>query len=146
MLWCDAFKDWCGRQGISPRFGAVGQHGSIALVERFILSFKNECTRVILVPLNGELFRRELMWYVEWFNPDRPHSALAGKTPQEVYHDLVSARERPRYEPRARWPRSASCASPLTPVAGHRGAPIRLDVRYHRGRKHLPIVDLKLAA
>jgi hypothetical protein len=32
------FKDWCDGQGITPRFGAVGQHGSIALIERFILS------------------------------------------------------------------------------------------------------------
>ena len=146
QFWCDAFKDWCDRQGITPRFGAVGQHGSIALVERFILSLKNECTRVILVPLSGELFRRELMWHADWFNQDRPHSALDGKTPHEVYHDLLPACERPRYEPRARWPRSAPCASPHAPVAGHHGAPIRLDVRYHRGRKHLPIVDLRLAA
>ena len=89
QFWCDAFKDWCGRQGITPRFGAVGQHGSIALVERFILSLKNECTRVILVPLRSESFRRELGWYADWFNQDRPHSALAGKTPHEVYHPKI---------------------------------------------------------
>ena len=29
---------------------------------------------------------------------------------------------------------------------GNRGAPIRLDVRYDGGRKHLPIVDLRLVA
>jgi hypothetical protein len=33
QFWCDAFKAWCDGQGITPRFGAVGQHGSIALVE-----------------------------------------------------------------------------------------------------------------
>ncbi len=146
QFWCGAFKDWCDRQGITPRFGAVGQHGSIALVERFILSLKNECTWIILVPLRSESFRRELMWYADWFNQDRPHSALDGKTPHEVYHYLLPACERPRYEPRARWPRSAPCASPHAPLADHRGAPIRLDVRYHRGRKHLPIVDLRRAA
>jgi putative transposase len=146
QFWCDPFKDWCDRKEITPRFGAVGQHGSIALVERFILSLKNECTRVILVPLRSEPFRRELIWYADWFNQDRPHSSLNGKTPHEVYHDVLPACERPRYEPRARWPRSAPCASPHATVAGHRGAPIRLDVRYHTGRKHLPIVDLRLAA
>jgi hypothetical protein len=31
-------------------------------------------------------------------------------------------------------------------VAGNCGAPIRLDMRYHRDQKHLPIVDLKIAA
>jgi len=48
------FKDWCDRQGITPRFGAVGQHGSIALIERFILSLKNGCARIILVPLRTD--------------------------------------------------------------------------------------------
>ena len=46
----------------------------------------------------------------------------------------------------ARWPRTARCAYPHAPVAGNRGSPIRLDVRYDGGRKHLPIVELKLAA
>jgi len=51
---CSVFKDWCDRQGITPRFGAVGQHGSIALIERFILSLKNGCARIILVPLRTD--------------------------------------------------------------------------------------------
>ena len=146
QFWCSVFKDWCDRKRITPRFGAVGQHGSIALVERFILSLKNECTRVILVPLRSESCRRELMWYAGWFNQNRPHSALDGKTPHEVYHKLLPACERPRFEPRARLPPTARCASPHAPVTGNCGAPIRLDVHYHGGRKQLPIFDLRLAA
>ena len=38
------------------------------------------------------------------------------------------------------------CASPHAPVAGHCGARIRLDVRHHRSRKHLPIVAVRRAA
>jgi len=146
QFWCGVFKDWCDRHGITPRFGAVGQHGSIALIERFILSLKNECTRIILVPLRSETFHRELTFFANWYNYSRPHSSLNGKTPHEVYHDLLPACKRPRYEPRARWPRSAPCASPHVPVAGHCGDPIRLDVRYHCGRKHLPVIDLRRAA
>ena len=146
QFWCSVFKDWCDGQGITPRFGAVGQHGSIALIERFILSRKNECTRISLVPLRREAFHRELRFFEVWFNQHRPHSALDGKTPYEMYHEISPACERPRYEPRARWPRSAPCASPHAPVASHCGAPIRLDVRYHWGRKHLPIVELRRAA
>jgi hypothetical protein len=59
---------------------------------------------------------------------------------------VLPACERPRYEPRARWPRRAHCASPHAPVTSHCGTPIRLDVRYHWGRKHLPIVELRRAA
>ena len=143
---CDLFKDWCDGHGITPRFGAVGQHGSIALIERFILTLKNEGMRLILVPLGTAAFHRELTYFADWYNQNRPHSSLHGRTPHEVYHDVLPACQRPRYEPRARWPRGAPCASPPTPVAGHCGAHIRLDVRYHQGRKHLPIVELRRAA
>jgi putative transposase len=146
QFWCDAFKAWCDGQGITPRFGAVGQHRSIALVERFILTLKNEGMRIILVPLRIDAFHQDLTCFANWYNQSRPHSSLHGKTPHKVYHDLLPACERPRYEPRARWPRSAPCASPHAPVAGHCGARIHLDVRYHWGRKHLPIVDLRRAA
>jgi len=146
QFWCSVFKDRCDHQGITPRFGAVGQHGSIALIERFILSLKNECTRRIFVPLRSETFHWQLTLFAKWFNQKRPHSSLNGKTPHEVYHDLLPACERPRYEPRAQWPRSTPCASQHAPVAGHCDTPIRLDVRYHWGRKHLPIVDLRRAA
>jgi transposase InsO family protein len=50
-FFCGAFKGWCRRRGIRPRFGAVGKHGSIAIIERFIRSMKSECTRKILIPL-----------------------------------------------------------------------------------------------
>jgi len=49
---CDAFRRWVKRKGIKPpRYGAVGKHGSVAVVERFILTMKNEFTRRIIVPL-----------------------------------------------------------------------------------------------
>lgn len=146
QFWCDEFKDWCDRTNVTPRFGAVGQHGSIALVERFILSLKNECTRRILVTLRKGVFSRELGWYVEWFNEYRPHSGVDGNTPNELYHGFSPARQRSRYEPRSRWPRSAPCAAPIVPVAGSCGARIRLDVRYHWGRRHLPVVAVKRVA
>jgi len=146
QFWCNLFKDWCDRQGITPRFGAIGPHGSIALIDRFILTLKNECIRIILAPLRTDAFHQELTCFANWYNHSRPHSSLHGKTPQEVYHDLLPACEKPRYEQRARWPRSAPCASPHARVAGHCSAPIRLDVRYHRGQQHLPIVDLRRVA
>jgi len=146
QFWCGMFKDWCDRRGIAPRFGAVGQHGGIALIERFILSLKKECTRVIVVPLRREAFYQELTSFANWYNKNRTHSALNGRTPHEVYHNLRPASERPRFEPRARLRRTVRCASPQAPVAGYCGARIRLDVRYYRGRKHLPVVVLRRVA
>ena len=32
---CEHFEQWCKATNILPRFGAVGRHGSIAVVERF---------------------------------------------------------------------------------------------------------------
>ena len=31
IFWCEGFKRWCRRKRIRPRYGAAGQHGSIAL-------------------------------------------------------------------------------------------------------------------
>jgi transposase InsO family protein len=32
QFWCKAFRRWCKRRKIKPRFGAVGQYGSIAVM------------------------------------------------------------------------------------------------------------------
>ncbi len=45
------FKPWCRGKHIKPRFGAIGQHGSIAVVERLILTLKQYIARLLLVPL-----------------------------------------------------------------------------------------------
>ena len=64
---CRAFRRWAKRKGIKPpRYGAVGKHGSIAVVERFILTMKNEATRRVLVPQKRAAFHDELVAFVEW--------------------------------------------------------------------------------
>ncbi len=47
----DAFKERCAKLGAKQRYGAVGKHGSIAIVERFIKSVKVESLRIIPIPL-----------------------------------------------------------------------------------------------
>jgi putative transposase len=143
---CGGFEDWCDRKGIQPRFGAVGQHGSIAVVERFIQTVKNEATRRILVPLRPTDFRLELSLFFAWYNEHRPHMTLVGWTPDEVYHRRRPANRSPRFEPRGRWPRPARCALPQTLVRGQPGVELELLVTYHGGRKHLPVVTLRRAA
>jgi hypothetical protein len=130
----------------SVRFGAVGEHGSIAIVERFIRSMKNECTSRILVSLGLESMRHELAYYVVWYNHHRPSQALGGRTPWEVYAGLRPAHAMPRREPRRNWPTTASCASPQTTIRSERGTRLSLVVGYVEGRRHLPVVELREAA
>ncbi|UCE59913.1 MAG: transposase [Phycisphaerales bacterium] len=146
VFWCEGFKRWCRRKGIRPRYGAVGQHGSIAVVERFNRTMKDEATRRIFVPLRQADLRRELTSFFAWYNEHRPHTTLEGKTPNEVYFRQRPASRRPRIEPREQWPRRASCARPRTLVAGQPGDDFTLEVHFHDGRRHLPIVSLKRAA
>ena len=146
QFWCEDFKAWCRPHGILPRFGAVGQHGSIAVVERFIRSLKAECTRRLLVPMQRRMFRKELSLYAEWYNEHRPHQTLDGRTPSEVYFDRPAANEAPRFEPRPRWPKGSPCASPQAPPLGEPGVALQLVVSHHGGRKHLPVIKLKRVA
>ena len=146
IFWCEGFKSWCRRKGTRPRFGAAGQHGSIAVVERFIRTLKDECTRGILSTLRRTVFARDIASFFAWYNMHRPHTTLVGRTSDEVYFRLRPANRRPRIEPRTRWPRSAPCAKPRTLIAGQPGDRFTLHVEFHEGRKHLPVVTLKRAA
>ena len=133
---CNAFRKWCKHKKIKPRYGAVGKYGSIAIIERFIRTMKDECTQQILVPLNFNDMRQELALYLTWYNEFRPHQALNGRTPQEVYTNT-----------------SANAPPVLSEVEGPFGdlpnsqlPEMKLLMSYLAGRRHLPVVELKLAA
>jgi putative transposase len=144
---CEAFRRWAKRKGIKPpRYGAVGKHGSIAVVERFILTLKQLLCQLPLIPLHRESFRHELVAVTQWYNEYRPHATLGGKTPNEVYARRFPANRRPRIEPRPRWPRGSPCARPWALVAGQPGQRFTATVTCHAKRRHLPIVTLERAA
>jgi putative transposase len=144
---CDVFRRWVKRRGIKPpRYGAVGKHGSIAVIERFFRTFKTELTRQIAVPSRRRDFRQDVVRYIDWYNEHRPHMTLGGRTPNEVYFGCKPANRRPRIEPRRRWPRNSKCAKPQTQVAGQPGDVFALDVTFLHGQRHLPVVALRRAA
>jgi hypothetical protein len=117
-----------------------------AVVERFILTLKCLLSCLLLIPYRPDSFQRELHATVHWYNHHRPHTRLGGKTPDEAYHGTYPANRRPRFEPRSRWPRGSPCAKPWALVRGKVGARVELDVKFHAGHKHLPIVTLRHAA
>jgi putative transposase len=143
----DQWRDACEAHGIQPRFGAVGQSGSIALIERFWGTLKREWMRRTLVAYDLNRVREDLRVYLAWYNECRPHSALGGATPHEVHAGLQPACEAPRFEPR----RGVAAAAKLPArapkrVAGRRGQRVELVVESFEGRQHLPVVTLRHAA
>jgi transposase InsO family protein len=85
---CGEYRAWCKRHGVKPRYGAVGEHGSLAVIERFFLTLKTEAMRVITVPFSLAAIRVELMTSCGWYDAHRPHQSFGGQTPAEVYESL----------------------------------------------------------
>jgi len=120
------FRHWCRRRGIRPRYAAAGSLRATAIVERFIRSLKEEWLRRIRVPLRRRAMNSDLLSYVRWFETHRPHQGLGGLTPLEG----------------SAAPNSAMVERPV--IDRHR--PFELLVRFHEGRRQLPIVELRQAA
>jgi hypothetical protein len=116
------------------------------VVERVILTLKCLLRCLPYVPYRREAFLKELLATVDWHNQSRLHIWLGGRTPNEVYFGTFSANRRPRIEPRSRWPRRSPCAKPWALMRGSPGAKLTLEVTFHHGHKHLPIVTLKRVA
>jgi putative transposase len=143
---CHGFRRWCGRKGIQVRYGAIGQHGSIAVVERAIRTLKELLRLLLFMPMRHDACRKELHLIAEWYNAMRPHSALGGRTPDEAYYRHFPACRRPRHEPRLHWPKVSPCARPWALTRGRPGAKLEIDVEFLAGRKHLPLVMLRRVA
>ena len=123
---CKGYRRWCKRRKIQYRYGAVGKYGSIAIIERFIRSMKDESLRRILVPLQLNDMRQEIGVYATWYNEYRPHQSLNGRTPKDLYdgNDPPATLDIPNSE----LPK------------------LELHVSYFAGWKHLPVIELQKAA
>jgi transposase InsO family protein len=96
------------RQSIRQRYGAVGKTGSIAIIERCWRTLKGTGRFKTLPPLVPSDMQRRLDLALTWYAYLRPHLALDGATPAEVYFGIrpqhLSAAPAPRGLPRATLP------------------------------------------
>jgi hypothetical protein len=141
-----SFRSGRRRAGIRQRFGEIGKDGSIALVERWIRTLEDEGVWRSLAPIRWRSVGRELSLFADWHNGQRPPGGPAGATPEEIYFGRLPAHLRPRFEPRARWPRDARCARPQAPVRRRPGVRLALEVRHLERLARLPVVSLTRAA
>lgn len=96
------FSETLSKSRVHHRFGAVGKTGSIALIERFWRTIKEMLALRTSKPasLAGLQNRLELgLFYYAHF---RPHQALAGATPAEIYSGKQPAHLAAAPPPRAR--------------------------------------------
>ncbi len=82
----DNFKRWLKRKQIKPRYGAAGQHGSIAVVERFIRTRKDEGIGRIMVPARCDAIRREIRYFIEATPPRTPRTLAMSFAVRESTH------------------------------------------------------------
>ena len=121
-------------KGIVPRYGSVGEIGSIAILERFFKSAKGEWLRRTWIPYRRKVMHRKMKFYIDWYNEHRPHESLQGCTPKEIYENIEPAHERNRFEPRESSP------------AKHRKRRLCLQVKFYGRSRCLPVVEIKQAA
>ena len=89
-----------GSQFTSPRFTNVLKDAGVRIsmdgrgrwmdnvfIERLWRSMKYECVYLHAFETGSEL-RAGLARWVGYYNADRPHSALGGRTPYEAYHTI----------------------------------------------------------
>lgn len=138
-----ALRSWLDKHRVKVRFGAVGKKGSVAIIERFFLTLKNEGTRRVLMPLGRSEVDVELSVFSEWYNSVRPHASLSGCTPEETRGGQLPPSHRPRFEPRPRYP---VAADDLAAGRVWRIKSATLNAKAFKRRSHLPDVSLDVAA
>jgi len=85
QLTASLFRETLDALGIRQRFGAIGQYGSIAIVERFWRTLKELLGVRLSPPLSKSHLEARLGLALAYYGFLRPHQGLGGPTPAEVY-------------------------------------------------------------
>jgi len=79
------------RLEVRQRFGAIGKKGSIALIERLWRTLKDSLGLRLLRPLVAEDLLEKVELGLIHYAHLRPHQALGGATPAEIYFGRTPA-------------------------------------------------------
>ena len=85
------FRQTLDANGIRQRFGAIGQYGSIAIIERFWRTLKELLGVRLWPPLSAAHLEARTELALAYYANLRPHQGLDGATPAEVYLDVEPA-------------------------------------------------------
>ncbi len=121
-----AFRRVLRHLGARPRFGAIGKKGSIALIERLWRTLKDSLGLRLLRPLVAEDLRQKVELGLIHYAHFRPHEALAGATPAEIYFARTPAHLDAIPPPRGR------------PGEGSMDSPFRIE--YLDAERRLPVL------
>ena len=80
-----AFREFLGSYNVKIRYGAVGQHGSIAVTERVIETLKYEWLKKVPVIRGYQHLTHLCKSFCEWYNDWRPHEYLGSATPATAF-------------------------------------------------------------
>ena len=117
------------RLGVKQRFGAVGKKGSIALIERLWRTLKDTLGLRLLRPLVAEDLMEKVEMGLVHYAHFRPHQALGGATPAEIYFGRTPSHLSAIPPPRGR------------PGEGPMDSPFRID--YLDAERLLPVLVRK---
>ena len=123
------FQKTLRRLGIRQRFGAVGRHGSIAIIERLWRTLKDGLRLRSFKPLTKRELERRLELGLHYYTYLRPHQGLGGAPPAEIHFGRQPAYLAAVHPPRAR------------PREGPRSCPFEID--YLDPDKMLPVLIRK---
>ena len=82
-----AFREFLDSYNVKIRYGAIGQHGSIAVTERVIQTLKYEWLKKVAIIRGYRHLTHLCESFTEWYNDWRPHEYLGNATPAEVFRN-----------------------------------------------------------
>ena len=96
------FRKTLRRLRTRQRFGAIGRHGSIAIIERLWRTLKNALSLRSFKPLVKADLQQRLEQGLYYYTYLRPHQGLGGATPAEIHFGRQPAHLTALHPPRAR--------------------------------------------